>query len=120
MFEDFRDRYLEGIAAMGIEFPMPQVKLDDCPGPVSEAADRLDRALQRYEVMLSTRSAIIKEIERFNEGHQTLRSAQEIEEYSLLSSRLREVTQELLDFIPNYEAAIIELARLQERLRSDT
>ena len=120
MFEDIRDRYLEGIAAMGIEFPSPQVKLDDCPSPVTKAADRLDRALQRYEVMLSTRSAINKEIEQFDESHQILLTAHELEEYSQLTRRFCEVTQELITSTHEVTAAAIELARLQERLRNDT
>lgn len=119
MFEDIRDRYLEGIAAMGIELPSPQVELNDCPGPVAKAADRFARASQHYAVVLSKQSDISEEINQFQESHQ-IRTVHELEEYSQLSSRFCEVTQELLASIPEYEAAAIELARLQGRLRNDT
>lgn len=120
MLEDIMDRYLEGIAAMGIEFPPPQVKLDDCPSPVAKVADRLGSAFERYEVMKSTQSARAKEIKRFEESHQIVLTAHELEEYSRLTRRYCEITQELITSTHEVTAAVIELARLQGKLRNDT
>ena len=117
-WEDDRDRYLEGLKEMGVDLPSHYFEVDDSPSPTARVAVKYAEARYNYEFLQLDRKKLFDEIEQFETRTGVILSAEELLEYDKLVDRFREVTENLIRALEREGELLVQLARLQGRLKS--